>query len=318
MRYVLLSFLMMAVLAGPVAAQEYSRTVSDIVPLSANGTVSVENHEGSIRITSWDRDEVEFEARIVSDVSQEGVDAAHIDVSSDSDEFRLRSDFSDVPDGEWTVTFFGVRKQSQQPAVHYTLSIPASASVQIDDHESTIELTGLGGAVDVETHEGPITVRDLTGDLEIDAHESEMDLAALAGTVELDVHEGEIRIDGLEGDLEVEGHDPELRVDGLRGGLELASHEPDARIAFAAFTRDVRIDTHDGEVHLTLPSDTGFRLLTDFSDDARLQSDFDLSEARQFRKDDDDPIQYDGPINGGGPGLHIRSHDGAFRVYAGE
>jgi hypothetical protein len=60
-------FVAFCVLAVPVAAnaQNAERTVTNTVPMDSDGAVTVKNHDGEINIITWDRSEVQVEARIV-------------------------------------------------------------------------------------------------------------------------------------------------------------------------------------------------------------------------------------------------------------
>jgi hypothetical protein len=214
--------------------------------------------------------------------------------------------------------------------VHYTLTVPATAAVTIDDHESTIEVAGLqstarvdthdgsirvrdhNGRLEVDTHDGPVRVEGQTGDVLVESHDGRIEMSSIAGAVRIDTHESELEIDGLEGDLEVDGHEPRITVRGLRGALVVDGHEPEVDVTFDTFERDVHIDTHDGRARLSLAAGTGFRIDTDFSDDASLRSDVDLSGVRIAR--DDDEVNYRGEVMGGGPRIRLSSHDGSFEI----
>jgi DUF4097 and DUF4098 domain-containing protein YvlB len=181
--------------------------------------------------------------------------------------------------------------------VAYTLTVPRTARLRIDDHESEVDIEGIAAELTIDTHEGPIAVRQHEGRLMIDSHESRIDLTDVRGDVEIDTHEGTVT------------------ARGLRGGLRFDNHDANGDIAFAALEGDVTIDTHDGSFTLTMPTGTGFGLRTDFSDDASLQGDLDLGALRIGSADDgDDEVNYDGDVNGGGPLVSLSAHDGSFRI----
>ena len=81
--------------------------------------------------------------------------------------------------------------------------------------------------------------------------------------------------------------------------------------AFSALSDDVVADTHDGDVTLTLPADAGFSLNTDVDDDADLTSTFDLSPLREA---EDDAVNVQGDVNGGGPTIRLTTHDGTVAL----
>lgn len=287
-----LSLLVLGLLAPTAPATAQAQRISDTVALDPDGSVSIDNHEGSITVTTWDRDAVQYEVEIDADEGSEQLRNTEIEVDHSSRSLRLATTHRDRgDDGSW----FSWNNGGNIPDVHYTIQMPRTARLTIDDHESEIEVTGLQADLLIDTHEGPIRITDQQGDVLIDSHESEMDLANVTGALTIDTHEGD------------------LTVDNLRGALEIDAHDGSADVTFAALTDDIEIDTHDGRFTLTFPGDVGFDLRTDFNDDADLDSDFDIASLR-MASDDDDEANYRGAFNGGGPRIDLESHDGRFTL----
>jgi len=304
------------VLSLPASGQAPARTVAEAVPLSASGTVTVDNHEGSITVTPWDRDQVRYEAEIMPTDEAPNAENVTIQVRAENDRLRLATEHDE---GDDESVLFGFGEEGFQwggidiPAVHYTIRMPRGAALQIDDHESTIDVTGLGGRLEIDTHEGPVTVREQRGGLFIDSHESALSITDQAGDVTLKTHDGRIEIRRMTGRLSVDTHESEVVVEGLDGGFRVESHDGSARVSFAALSDDVFADTHDGDVALTLPTGVGFDLDTDFDDDVDWRSDMDLRSIRIADEDDED-VNYRGDVNGGGPMIRLESDDGDFAL----
>ena len=288
----LLSLLVLGLLtpAAPAAAQ--AQRISDTVALDPDGSVSIDNHEGSITVTTWDRDAVQYTVDIDAPDGSDQLRNTEIEVDHSSRSLRLATTHRDRDDDD---SWFTWNNGGDIPNVHYTIQMPRTARLTIDDHESDIEVTGLQAELRIDTHEGPIRIAEQQGAVTIDSHESEMDLTNVVGALTIDTHEGD------------------LTVDNLRGALEIDAHDSSADVTFAALTDDIEIDTHDGRFTLTVPGDVGFTLRTDFSDDADLDSDFDIASLR-ITDDDDDEVNYRGAFNGGGPRIDLESHDGRFTL----
>ena len=274
------------------SAHAQAQRLSDTVSLDPDGSVSIDNHEGSITVTTWDRDAVQYEVEIDAPEGSDQLRNTTIDVDHTSRSLRLATEQRDRGDnGSW----FSWNGGNDIPDVHYTIRMPRTARLTIDDHESDIEVTGLQAELRIDTHEGPITVTDQDGEVTIDSHESRTDLRNITGRLTIDTH------------------DSDVVVENLRGAFELDTHDGSADVMFAELTDDVEIDTHDARITLTFPGDIGFDLRTDFSDDADLDSDFDLASLR-ISDDDDDEVNYRGAVNGGGPRIELESHDGRFTL----
>ncbi|WP_103027742.1 DUF4097 family beta strand repeat-containing protein [Salinibacter altiplanensis] len=318
----LLHTLLIAVVLGlgvaPLAvAQPPARTVRDAVPLAPDGTVTVDNHEGSVTVTTWERDRVRYEAEIMPTDEAPSAEKVTIRTRTDDDRFRLVTDHED---GDDESVVFGFGEDGFRwggidiPAVHYTIRMPRSTTLHIDDHESTIEVTGLAGELRIDTHEGPITVAEQRGAVTIDSHESPISIADQSGDVTLDTHEGRMNLQDVEGRLSVDTHDGDLTVEGLEGGLRVDTHDGTISASFAAVTDDVHIDAHDGDATLALPATAGFDLNTDFDDDVDVTSDFDLSTIRIGNEEDE--LNYRGDVNGGGSELYLEAQEGGVALRA--
>jgi len=313
---VLACVLLPLMLTPAALAQAPARTVSDTAPLDADGEVTVDNHEGSITVTAWDRDRVRYEAEIMP--TDEDPDAEKVSIRTRTSDDRVQLATAHE-EGDDESVVFGFDEDGfrwggiDMPAVHYTITMPRTAALGIDDHESVIDVTGLAGRLRIDSHEGPITVAEQRGEITIDSHESPISITDQEGDVRIDTHEGRMELRRVTGRLSVDTHESELTAEEMTGGLRFESHDGSARVSFATLSDDVFADTHDGDVALTLPADTGFDLDTDFDDDTDLISDFDLQPIR-ISDEDDDEVNYRGGVNGGGPMVRLESDDGDFTL----
>ena len=275
-------------IAGPIQAQPYERTVRDTVALTP-GSVSVDNEEGSITVSTWDRDAVAYEVQIVSGQAAEIIENTVIEADKFNQQFSLASNFDDV-EARWSFgpEMFGYGVS--HPEVHYTLTIPRTAALSVDDTESTVEIAGVAAPLRIETLDSEVQVRKQRGPVRVDANE------------------GTVSLSDMEGDLKVDTHEGTVQATGLRGRLMLDTHGGRADVAIDSLAA-VEVDTHEGDVTLTMPPDAGFDLSTDLGDGARLQGPADLASFRDDEEDD-----YTGAVRGGGPLVHLTSHEGEITL----
>jgi len=318
----LLTFLILGV--GPVPptlAQDPARTVRDTVILAADGEVTINNHEGSITVTTWDRDQVRYEAEIMPTDEDPNAEKVTIQSRGTNDRFRLATTHEEGDDESVVSGFDGDGFQwggIDIPAVHYTTTMPRTAALALDDHESTISVTGLAARLQIDTHESPITIEKQRGEVVIDSHESRIPVTDQEGDVTLNTHEGRMKLHRVVGRLEVDTHEGDLTAEGLKGGLRFEAHDGTADVSFASLTSDVFASTHDGDVTLALPGGTGFDLNTDSDEDADLDSDFDLQSIRIADGDENDKVNYRGDVHRDGPEIYLESQDGDFVIRAAE
>ncbi len=137
--------------ASAQVTQDFHRTV----PLSSNGRVSLENINGSVTITGWERNEVQIDA-VKKARDQQKLDEARIEVDASSDSVRIRTKY---PEG---------RNNNNPATVTYELHVPRAARLdEINLVNGSLEVTQFTGEITAKLVNGKVNVRDLTGRAEL-------------------------------------------------------------------------------------------------------------------------------------------------------
>ena len=151
-------------LAKDQLREEFRQTYS----LAADGRLMLDNVNGEIRITTWDRAEVKMEAVKKAD-SQEHLDAVQIEVESNADRLQIKTRYPNTKPGE-------PREQNPSASVDYTLTVPRQARLEkVATVNGSVTIDGVRGDVAASTVNGPLTVKGLAG---------EARLSSVNGTVE--------------------------------------------------------------------------------------------------------------------------------------
>ena len=182
-----------AVIVGPSLAQDI-KEVKETVRLSRDGRVSIENHKGSIRVTTWDRPEVRIHARIEPGGSsrreEEWVQDTEIRIDDSRNTVRIKTDYDRIRKGMWSWN------SGSNPYVHYTIRMPHSAELDIEDHKSEIEIIGHSGNVRLNTHKGIVEIKEQDGAVDLETHKGEIyvEFASLRQDSRFETHKGDIEI----------------------------------------------------------------------------------------------------------------------------
>jgi hypothetical protein len=145
----LCSALAFAVTASAKVTEKFAQTY----PLEANGTIHLENVNGSVEIAAWDKAEVSLEAE-KSAKEQEGLDRMHLKIESSPRRLSIKTEH----EKKWKFW------DNMNAQVHYKLMVPAGASLEkIDVVNSGIHVTGLKGTVNLEAVNGTIEAEGLAG-----------------------------------------------------------------------------------------------------------------------------------------------------------
>ena len=149
------------------------KDVNRTVALHGNGTVEIETHKGSIRVSVWDRQEVEIQARIEAEpgeiMDRRRFDATEVRIDSSPDAVRMKTYY---PDFNWCCG----SDNGNNPEVRYTVRMPKTAQLTIKDHRSDIEVSGVEGTLNLNTYRGSAHVRGLGGALHLDTYRGDVDV----------------------------------------------------------------------------------------------------------------------------------------------
>ncbi len=279
--------------AMPARAQEEKKLTFN-EKLASDGRLVIDTYKGSVTVTTWDRDEVAVDVRIVADQTDELVESTDIKVHRSGRTLRFETDYDE--DAWKHIRKHGILDMFSggfsQPLVHYEIRMPRTARLDIDDYKSEIRVTGLQADLVIETYKGDVEVDDLDGSLQLETYKGTGHIAfsRLDDDSSVDTYKGNVTL-VLPGDT---GFD--LVADlGRRGDL------------ISDFDLDRR--RHRGRRHR---NDDDYD--DDGDDDDDDDGDDDDDDEYWDDDDDDDDNVYRGAVNGGGPRLHLETYKGRIAL----
>jgi DUF4097 and DUF4098 domain-containing protein YvlB len=133
-------------------------------PLSADGRISLENINGSVRVISWDRNEVKVDA-VKRAYTRERLAEAKIEVSANTNSIYIKTDY---PDSNLTFTDDTDRRRNNPATVEYTLTVPRSARLDaIELINGGLDISGVAGDVRASSINGRVVARGLMGEAKL-------------------------------------------------------------------------------------------------------------------------------------------------------
>jgi DUF4097 and DUF4098 domain-containing protein YvlB len=199
-----LGALMIFALACAASAQ-YTEEFHRTVPISANGRVSLENINGNVTITGWDRNEVQIDA-VKKANEQQKLAEARIEVDANSDSVHIRTKYPD-------------RHNNNNPAtVTYQLHVPRAARLEdVDLVNGSLDISGVSGDLKANLVNGKATIEDLS---------SRAEISTVNGAIHVDFRSldsaKDIRLKSVNGSITL-GLPPspnaELSVSTVNGGI---------------------------------------------------------------------------------------------------
>lgn len=141
----------LATSANAQVNEEFHRTV----PLSGTGRVSIDNINGNVTITGWNRNEVQIDA-IKKARDQQRLNEARIEVETSGDSVRIKTRYPE-------------HHTNNNPAtVTYELHVPNSARLDgINLVNGSLEVSAVTGEVEASLVNGNTSIHDLSGRAEL-------------------------------------------------------------------------------------------------------------------------------------------------------
>lgn len=165
---------------GLISATEQSEDFHETYKVAPGTVLRVENINGDILISRWEKDYVEVHAEKRSRFGPEELDKARIDVST-GDVLRVR-----------TVHL----AKNARVSVSYSIRVPSDLGIDlVNTANGSIELKGTGGDAEVVTSNGDIDLIDARGTLRVRTSNGEIEIKGHATVREATTSNGSIRID---------------------------------------------------------------------------------------------------------------------------
>jgi DUF4097 and DUF4098 domain-containing protein YvlB len=255
--------------------------------VSGEPDVTLETFDGSLRIQSWDRNEVlvEIEKR---GASSEDLERLDIQATQDGDRIRVAA----LPAAAGTVVTYG----NPSPSVAFVVNLPRRAKLRAETGDGSVEIGDLEGDIDISSGDGSITAQSLRGRLQVTTGDGSIRIIDADGAVEVDSGDGSVHVDGRLQGVRVSTADGSVRVEA-RDGSAVAS--------------DWDLTTGDGSIVLRLPVGVDAEVDAE-SADGRVDADGTFTTVR--RSDEGGWLR--GRLGRGGRAIRLRSGDGAVRLIA--
>lgn len=268
-------------------------------PLQAGGKLTLENFNGGIEITGWDRDTVDISGVKYASTEQMR-DAIKIDISHADNTISIR-----------TVRPF---ERHGNMGARYVLKVPRKVELdRITDSNGGVRVTDVEGPARLRTSNGTIHVMKLKGNLEARTSNGTIEAENVSGGATLNTTNGRVRADAVQGPFEASTSNGGIHV-------HLASAAPDTSMKLSTSNgpidltldtstrNDIHASTSNGAITLHLPGITHARVHA-VTTNSSISSDFDVLTQGASGKH-----RLEGTIGGGGPLLDLSTSNGAIRL----
>lgn len=206
-------------------------------PAAPDAEVSIENMAGSVKVTGWDRAEVQVKGTV-------GADG---ELSFDGSEKDLRIEVEAEHGNP-----MGVKSDLE-------VFVPAGSSVSVEGFQATISVAGVTGSVSAETVNGSITQAGAARDVELQSVNGSIDATKPGSRVKAEAVNGAVTVRDASGEVEASAVNGKVLVTG--GSFDRAKLESVAGgVRFEAglsARATLSVESVSGTVDLFLPATLG-------------------------------------------------------------
>jgi DUF4097 and DUF4098 domain-containing protein YvlB len=255
--------------------EEFHQTYS----LTANGRVDLDNINGAVHVSTWDRNEVKVDA-IKYAGSKERLDEAKIEVDAGSDHVSIRTKYRDHD------LSFNWGSHNNPAGVEYTLKVPRTARLdEIKLINGSLDVTGVSGEVNASCINGRLEAHDLSGP----AH-----LSTINGRLEAQfgqLSRSRVELDSVNGSVGLtipSDAKAEIEAETVSGGI---SNDFGLHVNHHQYVgHDLRGELGSGGPHIKLGNVNGKIEIHHAQDGRALSPVKDLNHSDKDKDDDDDSI----------------------------
>ena len=171
-----------------------TREIDKTFALDKKGIVELDNYKGSINIETWDKAEVQVHVKIEADGwgrdEEEKVEKTEIIFRDSNDRLFIKTDY---PSND-SFGFWG--NNGNNPLVHYTIKMPVTAQLDINDYKSDTDIKGLNADINFETYKGTVIIKNYSGAIDLETYKGdvEIEFTKLTNDSKFDTYKGRIEL----------------------------------------------------------------------------------------------------------------------------
>ncbi len=259
--------------------------------MKSGGSITIIGDEGSIRIHSWDKQEVylKITKRVWDRNSRRAEEIMeNLEVEIEHSDNRLYIREIDAHENFRFSNIFHSDKwrRHSEHQVDYDLRVPREINLKIENDEGNVEITEITGSLRLRLDEGDVFLNNLESS-KIDVSLDEGDLVCknargASSTLFVNIDEGSVRLSNCEfATIDLESDEGDFILNGLvikDGDLQSDEGDIEANFSLLADGR-CKMRTDEGDIFIRVPEDFNAQLRFQ-AREGRIRTDFPVSVRR--------------------------------------
>jgi DUF4097 and DUF4098 domain-containing protein YvlB len=186
---------------GLTPGAEDQETFQKTLPLSPQGTFSLKNVNGEVRVTAWKEDQVEIKALKKTNKGAENLEKVQIEVTASADSVSVDTIYP--------------KHDNTGVSVEYDVKVPEGVNLGgVSTVNGGVLIAGPVSRVSASTTNGAVNLDNASGNLELETTNGDVKASRINGRVDARTTNGEIT-------LELVRLEAEIKAETTNGGITL-------------------------------------------------------------------------------------------------
>jgi len=310
--------------ASALSAEPAPEVFHKVLPASPGGRLTIEADRGSIEVAggSENRIEVEVLRKVMRGNARKAAELLErhkVELTEDAEGFHLVADLEGEDRWSFRGPYLEVQIRVTVPREFRLKARTAGGSIQVQGLKGetavqtaggSLRLSEIAGRVSGRTSGGSITGNQLEGPVEFTTAGGGITLEGVAqGPVKVTTSGGSLRLTGIQGPVEARTAGGSIRVETSTTPLMASTSGGSIEAALSSKpSGSVELRSSGGGITLALPTASAFDLDAATSAGS-VKSDFPVSVREAGHRS-----SLQGPVNGGGPLIKLRTSAGSIRI----
>lgn len=277
-RYIAFTILLVLTLAAGATAEQFTFQYQKMLETTGQVKLSLVNRLGHVDISTHDSDLIVIDAvkKVKAGSKKEASEVAdriEIRVEEGKNSIAVSTNYLNLKDRSasfWKNLVGGSNEAFG--AVEYTIKIPATCDLVIDNGYGGVTITGVNGEIQTQSGEGgviidqvngKVSVRSSAGDVRLGSVEGPVDLAVtdgstygelLFGPVTVRQPSGTVDLQWVQGDIRIKSTSAAIKIRQENGSLDLSNNTGSIEVQTNLDSeQDYFVETQSGDIELSVP-----------------------------------------------------------------
>jgi DUF4097 and DUF4098 domain-containing protein YvlB len=274
--------------------------IDTTISFSPDGTVELSLIAGTMKVSTWDRNQIRVVATATEPSLQFDASSSHMSL----EQVQRHRDGS---------------REDRTGSARYDVTVPAGSRASLSAVAGDIDASGLRGRMEVSNVSGSITVRGAGSSVNAEGVSGRITIANVGGDVHAENVSGDVSITGVTGSATAETVSGTTTLSEVRGERVHAT-SVSGNVDFAGTVNPsarYELETHSGDARLRLASNTSATISVEtFS--GSVSNDYPGAVRRRNSDEDDDSTSYEYRLGGGQARIHVETFSGTVHISQGK